>query len=103
MNKVGLSALNQVGTRYYSTMNPWIDFAVYAPKNAVPHITKRIREAMNAYWEGEFDTYGDALEHALRNTVVFIVYHDADNEDDAYEAAWEAMLAETEIAVVIDD
>lgn len=94
--------MNQVGVRYYSTMNAWIDFVVYAPETAIQHVTKAIRKAMNAYWEGEYDCYGDALENALKNTTAFIVYHDADNEDDEYERAWEAMLAETNVAVTID-
>ncbi len=83
--------------RYYSIMNPWLDFIVvfdekkYQPQTIAGHIMS----AMNEYWESDDLCYGDLLEIRFKeNNVIdyMIIYHDDDDESPEYENAWESWL-----------
>lgn len=89
--------INAVGksiVRHYSITNPWIDFVVIVEPCDVNDAEIAIDAAMDEFWDGDFETYGDAVEHRLRNAGIKyeIVYHDPYDESDEYEVAWEDYL-----------
>lgn len=118
MKLVGLEAMNMVGVRYTDSLNPWVDFVVYVPRDAVEHTVKKVRKAMDAFWKDDTCsyTYGELVTDALKNTTAFIVYYEDvasfsiseedgawNHANDEYDDAWEQMLRLTEIAVTIGD
>lgn len=78
--------------RRFSEMNPWIDFIVLVDATRRYDAEPVVNKALTEYWDGEFETYGDALEYHLLNIPHVIIYHDSDDISDAYEQMWEQML-----------
>lgn len=94
MNIPEITSCGFSGTRYFSMMNPWIDFVVVSPTNFQPAIEAAIEDAFNDYWNEDFETYGDALEHYLRmgGYPFMIFYHDGEDTSAEYEKDWELFL-----------
>lgn len=113
MKMMGIHAGNMTGIRYWDNMNPWVDFVVYIPgydTQAVRRAAKKVRRTMDAFWNGEskFDTYGDAIVDAFKHTVALMIFHtpddfETDEEFEDWEAGWECMIEETEVAVTLQD
>ena len=89
-----VSSVGKSIVRYFSIINPWIDFIVIVNPNSARRAESTLDTAMNEYWESDFEAYGDIVEHYLRNANIQyeIVYHDPYDESDDYEKAWEAYL-----------
>ena len=89
-----VKASNMYGFRFYSETNQWIDFVVLVPRkeNSVAYIT--LRHAIEAYWNFEYECYGDAVEAELdkRKIPYVIIYHDSNDISDDYENRWNAMI-----------
>ena len=75
--------------RKWSWMNPWIDFTVFVPANKVDEAEEALSKAYNAYWDGDYECYGDAIDEYLSEAVdrYEIVYiddigdYDSDRDD----------------------
>lgn len=90
-----------VGIRYSSFINPWIDFVVFVNKNRMHTVAQKIITGMNSYWDGEWETYMEAVENVLAGDYV-ILSHDSNDESEEYEKLWESMISNPEI-MYIDD
>ena len=77
--KTGMTAI-----RYYSFTNPWIDFMVTVLNDDVKRATEIIQNAMDMYWDYEYECYGDAVEGQLAENKIpyFIQYIPWDHEND---------------------
>lgn len=78
-----------VGMRYAGIDNGWIDFVVLVPKGCED--ADKVIKAMDAFWDEEYECYGDAIEEAFPNDI--ILFHDSDDESEEYEEKWEEMLS----------
>ena len=96
MKDLQISCDGMYGFRHFSITNPWLDFVVLSPRSNAKIIRRLIHEAMDAYWEYEYECYGDAVEDMLvrYNIPYFIIYHDSDDESEEYEAAWEKLISQ---------
>lgn len=72
------------GIRYFSFTNYWIDFLVTVLDTDVEKAKAIIENAMDMYWDYEYECYGDAVEDQLsRNGIpYFIQYIPWDHEND---------------------
>ena len=51
--------------RHFSLMNPWIDFVVVVPEGFEDQTMAVVKNAMDMFWDFEYETYGDAVECEL--------------------------------------
>lgn len=92
MNFPDFSTKEVVGLRFFSSINPWLDFVVFVRKSSVKKTAIEIMAAMNTFWEGKvYETYGDALEHTITDPCL-ILYHDSEDASQEYEEKWERLL-----------
>ena len=82
--------------RYFSIVNPWIDFVVTVNESDSAKATGAIYDGIEAFCE-DGDSgwcYGDYVETALTNADITydIMYHDSEDMSDEYEEKWEASL-----------
>lgn len=85
------------GLRYFSFMNPWIDYLVIVLNDDVSRATETIQKAMDMYWDEEYECYGDAVECQLMENKIpyFIQYIPWDHENDCELGIdWEWYLKE---------
>lgn len=89
-----VEANGMYGFRFYSNMNPWIDFVVLVPRTIKDSAYVILRHAIEAYWNDIYECYGDAIEDKLdkREIPYVVIYHDSNNISDEYEHRWEAMV-----------
>lgn len=91
--------------RYFSMTNPWIDFVVLAPKENLNCVITDVEQAMDDFWDYEYETYGDAVDDALLNDSrvnnYIVLYGPSDEEDTDASNSWEAMLDELHRATVV--
>lgn len=80
--------------RQFSFVNPWIDMIVVVNEADSKKAKNVISDAMDAYWNYEFECYGDAIEAYLEEAGILhqSVYHDADDDTQEYEDAWEEYI-----------
>ena len=88
---------NLGAVRWYSELNPDMDFVVVCPANETDIAIRALRSAENEYFhpaideENDIPFFGVAYTH-LRNagvTVIVCNYYDPDHEDDfEYENLW---------------
>ena len=71
-----------VGLRWYSIMNPWLDFVVFVREEESTKATNIITKAMDDYWESDNEAYGDLVEFRLKkaNIPFWILYYPADDD-----------------------
>ena len=89
-----ISCPGMSGLRYYSDLNPWIDFVVLfdAEKYDRQLVTALIDDAAAFFWDDDESCYGDVVEQYLRQGGVdsfVMLYHDSFDESWEYEQAWE--------------
>lgn len=96
MNFPSISTKGLVGIRYFSDINPWIDFVVFVKKEAVRTTAREIAEAMDEFWLGidNCECYGDIVERNISSNCL-IIFHDDEDESWEYEEAWENMVRES--------
>lgn len=94
MGEILLTSNDMAGFRRYSVTNPWIDFVVLVPREYALTAMTAIDEAMGAFWDEEYECYGDSVEAALIGLHIpyVIVYHDSEDTSDAYEEMWERTI-----------
>ena len=80
------------GIRYKSCMNPWIDFVVVIDNGSLLKTAAEIDEAMTDYWDGKYDTYGDAIRYGVTGKYI-VICHDSEDESDEYEEEFEQMIS----------
>ena len=90
---------------YQSRCNDWMQALIFVNDvgfNFVSAVTA-IRKAINAYWQEEFDCYGEAIENRLaaENIDFEIEYCKYDPSNDNPFEAWEDRIAELECMRVI--
>ena len=97
-----MTTTGMVNLRWFSDTNKWIDFVVSTPEVFKDEATTAVHDAMDAYWDDEFECYGDAVKCFMRDAAIPYVgiYHDADDESDEYEKKWEALLSEIGYEVI---
>ena len=81
--------------RWFSIMNPWMDFVVTVSTNDAEQTKKLIKKAIDDWWEDDRGFgYGDFIEDVLEeNGILYhIQFHRADTESAEYEELWEASL-----------
>jgi len=76
--------------RYYSMMNPWIDFCVVCKVEDSKTAKNAIIQGMDDFWKGEYFPFGDMVTSCLNDAEIDyqIFYADLehdDDEDDIYE------------------
>jgi len=81
-----------VALRHYSETNPWIDFVIFVNKVDQEEASEQIKLAMGAYWDCEFETYGDALDYFLNDISHITIFHDSEDESQEYENMWFQLL-----------
>lgn len=71
--------------RKWSMMNPWIDFTVFVPEDKVDEAKEALSKAYEAYWDYEYECYGDAVEACLSEVLdrYEIVYIDGIGDYDS--------------------
>lgn len=76
--------------RYYSMMNPWIDFCVVCKVEDSETAKAAIIQGMDDFWKGEWFPFDDMVTSCLNDAEIGyqIFYADLerdDDEDDIYE------------------
>lgn len=96
MNFPNISTQGLVGIRYFSDINPWIDFVVFVKQEAVGITASEIAEAMDEFWlsTDNSECYGDIVERKISSNYL-IIFHDDEDESWEYEEAWENMVRES--------
>lgn len=81
-----------IGLRWFSVMNPFIDFVVLVHESDRERATEAIREGMDDFWDDAADGYGDCVYWALeaRGIKNVMRFFDEDTETDE---EWEAHVA----------
>lgn len=85
------------GIRYFSFTNLWIDYIVIVLNDDVERAKEVIQNAMDMYWDCEYECYGDAVECQLVENGIpyFIQYIPWDHENDCgLGVDWEWYLSE---------
>lgn len=90
------------GVRYFSLMNPWIDFVVLFDESQykVDTIVDSISAAMESYWDGDEECFGDAVYCCLDVWGVqhyAILFHDTEDESGEYEDRWDHWIGNVNI------
>lgn len=92
-----------IALRYHSVTNPWIDFVIFVNKADREEASMQIKLAMGAYWDCEFETYGDALNYFLNDIPHITIFHDSEDKSPEYENIWDQLLEDidefTEVSV----
>ena len=80
--------------RYFSSMNPWVDFVVLVDSEKLDMAKSIVKRSMDEYWNSDSEAYGDVVERALNAEGIdyTIIYHDSFEESDEYETIWNAYL-----------
>ena len=89
-----------VPIRYRSKNNPWIDFLVITSEDCAPQVKNSMFKAIDAYYQGDFDEYPDAVEHYLGDVecVPFaVMYRDGENFSANYMKEWNKTLDTIEV------
>ena len=70
--------------RWYSDMNEWMDCVVFVPNNQAEIAKTLIEQAIDLYWEDEYECYGDAIEDLLseNNITYCIQFIEWDHDED---------------------
>lgn len=70
--------------RYFSEMNPWIDFCVVCKEKDSEAVQKAITQGMDDFWDGEYVPFGDCVEQSIENAELsyLIIYADLDYDND---------------------
>lgn len=91
--------------RYYSWVNPWIDFIVLVQSSFEDRALEIVRNAMDEYWESDDMCYGDVVERWLLVSKIpyMIFYHSEEKQDEAYESEWERLIQKLPEGYVIPD
>ena len=78
--------------RYYSLMNPWIDFVILTFEDFADKARTAINEGLDLYLseEGEGLCYGDAV--ALKLMEAGVPFYDIYLEDEEKNELWEAII-----------
>lgn len=79
------------GIRYESLENPWIDFIVVVKKEDLEKAKRVILDAVDEYWNSEWECYGNCVENRLKYEQIkyFMFYYDDENTDEQYDLFWE--------------
>ena len=82
--------------RYYSMMNPWIDFAILTFEDFADKARDAINAGLDLYWgeEGEDLCYMDAI--ALKLMEAGVPFYDICLEDEDENELWEAIMEKLE-------
>lgn len=93
-----ISADKFTAIRYYSELNPWIDFVVFVEKDREDEAMEKLQMAIDAYWDGHFECYGDAVHDILHEAKIpyILSSHDPDDESDEYSWWWRVHMARIE-------
>ena len=84
--------MGNIAIRKWSVMNPWIDFTVFVPADKEEEAEEAIAKAYDAYWDEEYEAYGDAVWDTLRHVVhdpVIIYISDFEDYDEEAEDSFE--------------
>lgn len=84
----------KIAIRRWSETNLWIDFTVIVDDKYKSVVCGLLDKAYDAYWDYEYECYGDAVECILsENGIEYeIRYQDSDvDEDPEYEAWFEEL------------
>lgn len=70
--------------RYYSEMNPWMDFCVVCKEEDSETVRKAIIQGMDYFWDGQYVPFGDCVEQSIEDAKVeySIIYADLDYDND---------------------
>lgn len=87
------------GVRYFSIMNPWIDFVVVFDEDVYPKekVSAAVNAGMDEYWNRDSEAYGDEVWRALTEAGIrkfAILFHDTENESEEYENEWDFWISE---------
>ena len=90
---------NVIPIRYRSRNNPWIDFVVIAAKDYETQVEKSIFEAIEAYWNGDYNNYADVVEDHLDGWSIpyMVMYRDSENMSPDYETQWTNIMNMIEV------
>lgn len=84
--------------RYLSFMNEWLDFVVIVPDDFVEDACKIIKDALDQFWDDQYETYGDAVETELAFADIPFEIHYMPWNDKGNcpvdEKAWESWIEE---------
>ena len=74
---------NYVGIRYFSEMNPWIDFVVFVAEKSKDIVKDCIMRTMDAFWDNDYECYGNLLLYNLSKSGLkcddyYILHYDED-------------------------
>ena len=80
--------------RYSSDANKWLDFVILVDELVFMKACALAQEAIDSYWDGHYECYGDALAYYLDQLEepYILLAHDCDNETDEYEEWWQKTL-----------
>ena len=80
--------------RWYSHTNYWMDAVIFVPEIFKHDAIQLVNSAIDAYWNDEFETYGDAIEQYLTDAGIIyaIIYHDSEDISDEYEQEWDNLV-----------
>ena len=94
MNIPEIRVSKLVPIRWYSQTNYWMDAVIFVPENFKYGAMQLVNSAIEAYWNDEFETYGDAIEQYLTNAGIIyaIIYHDSEDISDEYEQEWDNLI-----------
>lgn len=93
MSATGISAI-----RYFSFMNEWLDFVVTVPDDFVESASQIIKDALDQFWDDQYETYGDAVETELAYADIPFemksIPWDDKRDCPVDEQAWESWIEE---------
>ena len=87
--------------RYFSEMNPWVDFVIVTFEGYADVAKQTIIEAMDYFWTNDGTTdvcYGD--EVSLRLMAAGIPFYDIHCEDADTNELWEALMKELDPEII---
>lgn len=79
--------------RWYSIRNTWMDCVVFVPEAQATTATALIQQAIDEYWSGVFETYGDAIETTLaKYSIPFAIKYYDEKAGTNAEEEWISWL-----------
>ena len=86
---------SQTYVRYCSFLNTWLDFVVIVDKDDADAAVAAVDEGMSEYWDGDDESYGEAVERHLKDIGVkaTVIYRSSSEESEEYEDSWEELCA----------
>lgn len=84
--------------RYFSHMNEFLDFVVIVPEGFCDKAIQIVKDAVDKFWDDQYEAYGDAVENELAAADVPFEVHYMPWDDEGNcpvdEDAWENWIEE---------